>query len=85
MRSGVRRRAQDRFVGCGRAIEDAPHASAALLQIAYAQEEAGKKEDAIKTLKLICDKYPKTGEGSTAHTRLNDVYKIPVTLGGAKD
>ena len=63
----------------------APHASAALLQIAYTQEEAGKKEDAIKTLKLICDKYPKTGEGSTAHTRLNDVYKIPVTLGGAKD
>lgn len=62
-----------------------PHASWALLQIAYTQEEAGKKEEAIKTLKLICDKYPKTGEGSTAHTRLNDVYKIPVTLGGAKD
>jgi tetratricopeptide (TPR) repeat protein len=63
----------------------APHASSALLQIAYTQEEAGKKEDAIKTLKMICDKFPKTGEGSTAHTRLNDVYKIPVTLGGAKD
>ena len=61
------------------------HASSALLQIAYTQEEAGKKEDAIKTLKQICDKFPKTGEGSTAHTRLNDVYKIPVTLGGAKD
>ncbi|MFM8274770.1 MAG: tetratricopeptide repeat protein [Gemmata sp.] len=61
------------------------HASAALLQIAYTQEEAGKKEDAIKTLKLICDKHPKSSEGSTAHTRLNDVYKIPVTLGGAKD
>jgi tetratricopeptide (TPR) repeat protein len=63
----------------------APHASAALWQIALTQEEAGKKEEAIKTLKLICDKYPKTGEGSAAHTRLNDVYKIPVTLGGAKD
>lgn len=63
----------------------APHASAAYLQIAYTQEEAGKKEDAIKTLKLICDKHPKTSEGSTAHTRLNEVYKIPVTLGGAKD
>jgi TolA-binding protein len=63
----------------------APHAPAALLQIAYTQEEAGKKEDAIKTLKTICDKYPKEREGSTAHTRLNDVYKIPVTLGGAKD
>lgn len=63
----------------------APHASWALLQIAYTQEDAGKPEEAIKTLKLICDKYPKTGEGSTAHTRLNDKYKIPVTLGGAKD
>ncbi len=62
-----------------------PHAAAALLQIAYTQEEAGKKEDAIKTLKQICDKYPKEPQGSTAHTRLNDVYKIPVTLGGAKD
>lgn len=63
----------------------APHASGALWQIALTQEEAGKKEDAIKTLKTICDKYPKTGEGSSAHTRLNDVYKIAVTLGGAKD
>jgi tetratricopeptide (TPR) repeat protein len=63
----------------------APHASAALYQIALTQEEAGKKEDAIKTLKQICDKFPKSGEGSQAHARLNDVYKIPVTLGGAKD
>ena len=63
----------------------APHASGALYQIALTQEEAGKKEDAIKTLKQICDKFPKTGEGSQAHARLNDVYKIPVTLGGAKD
>ncbi|MFO0823159.1 MAG: tetratricopeptide repeat protein [Gemmataceae bacterium] len=61
------------------------HASWSLLQIAYTQEEAGKKEDAIKTLKMICDKFPKTGEGSTAHARLNQVYKIPVTLGGTKD
>lgn len=63
----------------------APHASAALWQIALTQEEAAKKEDAIKTLKQICDKFPKTGEGSAAHQRLNEVYKIPVTLGGAKD
>jgi len=63
----------------------APHASWSLLQIAYTQEEAGKKEDAIKTLKQICDKFPKSSEGSQAHARLNDVYKIPVTLGGAKD
>ncbi|MBM3982538.1 MAG: tetratricopeptide repeat protein [Planctomycetes bacterium] len=61
------------------------HASAAYWQIALTQAEAGKKEDEIKTLKLICDKFPKTGEGSAAHTRLNDVHKIPVTLGGAKD
>ena len=63
----------------------APHASWSLYQIAITQEEAGKKEDAIKTLKQICDKFPKSGEGSAAHARLNDVYKIPVTLGGAKD
>ncbi len=63
----------------------APHASAALWQIALTQEEAAKKEDAIKTLKQICDKFPKSGEGSAAHQRLNEVYKIPVTLGGAKD
>lgn len=61
------------------------HASAAYLQIAHTQEDAGKKEEAIKTFKIICDKYPKTSEGSTAHTILNDKYKIPVTLGGAKD
>jgi len=59
--------------------------SATYMDISRAQEEAGKKEDAIKTLKLICDKFPKTGSGSQAHARLNEVYKIPVTLGGAKD
>lgn len=62
-----------------------PHASWSLLQIGYTQEEAGRKEEAIKIFKQICDKFPKTGEGSTAHARLNEVYKIPVTLGGAKD
>jgi tetratricopeptide (TPR) repeat protein len=63
----------------------ADHAPWALYEIAITQEEAGKKEDAIKTLKQICDKFPKSGQGSQAHARLNDVYKIPVTLGGAKD
>ncbi len=63
----------------------ATHASWALLQIGHAQEEAGKKEDAIKTFKMVCDKFPKTTEGSQAHSILNDKYKIPVTLGGAKD
>lgn len=77
----------DEAIGLYRQImaASAPHAPSALYQIALTQEEAGKKEDAIKSLKLVCDKYPKTGEGSAAHSRLNDVYKIPVTLGGAKD
>jgi TolA-binding protein len=77
----------DEAIGLYRQIIAAsqPHASWALLQIGYTQEEAGKKEDAIKTFKQVCDKYPKTGEGSLAHARLNEVYKIPVTLGGAKD
>ena len=61
------------------------HASWALLHIGQTQEEAGKKEDAIKTFKQVCDKFPKTTEGSQAHSILNDKYKIPVTLGGAKD
>ncbi|WP_439631766.1 tetratricopeptide repeat protein [Gemmata sp.] len=54
-------------------------------EISQTQEAAGKKEDAIKTLKFICSTFPKTGHGSHAHARLNEVYKIPVTLGGDKD
>lgn len=63
----------------------APTASWALLEIARTHEEAGRKELAIKTFKQVCDRFPKTGEGSTAHAHLNQVYKITVTLGGAKD
>jgi tetratricopeptide (TPR) repeat protein len=62
-----------------------PSASQALIQIAYTQEQAGRKELAIKTFKQVCDRYPKTGQGSEAHAHLNNVYKITVTLGGAKD
>lgn len=62
-----------------------PHASGALLAIAQTHEQAGKAEDAIKAFKLVCDKFPKTGEGSQAHAHLNEKYKITVTLGGAKD
>jgi len=65
--------------------EQDKQAAAALLAVAVTQEEAGKKEDAIATFKQVCDKFPKTSEGSVAHTTLNDKYKIPVTLGGAKD
>jgi tetratricopeptide (TPR) repeat protein len=62
-----------------------PTASWAQLQIAYTQEQAARKEAAIKAFKQVCDRYPKTQEGSTAHEHLNRVYKISVTLGGAKD
>ena len=63
----------------------APSASWALIQIAYTEEQAGRTEPAIKSFKQVCDRYPKTPEGSTAHDHLNRVYKISVTLGGAKD
>ena len=62
-----------------------PHAASALLQIGYTHEQAGRTEPAIKVFKQVCDRFPKTGEGSQAHAHLNDKYKIPVTLGGAKD
>ena len=62
-----------------------PSASWALLQIAHTQEQAARKEEAIKAFKLVCDRFPKTPEGSSAHEHLNRVYKISVTLGGAKD
>ncbi len=63
----------------------APNAPQALLEIGYTHEQADRKEAAIKTFKAVCDKFPKTGEGSRAAAHLNDKYKIPVTLGGAKD
>lgn len=77
----------DEAIGLYRQIMAAspPHASAALFQVAATYEQAGKTEDAIKTYKQVCDKFPKTGEGSQAHAHLNEKYKIPVTLGGAKD
>src|SRR5262249_22204532 len=62
-----------------------PSAAGALVEIARADEQARQKEGASKTFKLVCDRLPQNGEGSTAHRHLNDVYKIAVTLGGAKD
>ena len=62
-----------------------PNASWALYQIAATHELAGRKEEAIKAFKQVCDRYPKSGEGSQAHAHLNEKYKITVTLGGAKD
>jgi tetratricopeptide (TPR) repeat protein len=63
----------------------APQASWALHQIALTHEQAGQKEEAIKVFKQVCDRFPKSTEGSQAHSHLNEKYKITVTLGGAKD
>jgi tetratricopeptide (TPR) repeat protein len=57
----------------------------ALLQIAYTQEEAGKKDLAIQALQQVCKRFPKNSYASQAHARLQDKYKISVTLGGAND
>jgi TolA-binding protein len=60
----------------------APHA---LLMIAYCYERDDQKEKAIKTFQQVCEKFPRSGEGSNAHAHLNNVYKITFTRGGAKD
>jgi tetratricopeptide (TPR) repeat protein len=57
----------------------------ALLQIAYTREEAGQREEAIKAFQQVCKRFPTDGHASTAHTHLNNKYKIFLTLGGAKD
>jgi tetratricopeptide (TPR) repeat protein len=61
----------------------APSAPGALLEIARTYEEASQKEAAIKAFQQVCKRFPKSGEASTAHARLQDGYKINVTLGGA--
>ena len=62
-----------------------PQAPEAMLNIARTYEADGKPENAIKTLQTVCKKYPKSGQASTAHQHLNNVYKITVTMGGAKE
>lgn len=57
----------------------------ALLQIGYTNEQAGKKELAIKSFQQVCKQYPKDSHASVAHAYLQDKYKISVTLGGATD
>ncbi|WP_254513487.1 tetratricopeptide repeat protein [Anatilimnocola floriformis] len=57
----------------------------ALLQIGYTREEAGQNEEAIKAFQQVCKKFPSDSHASTAHTHLNNKYKIFLTLGGAKD
>lgn len=60
-----------------------PSAPWALLQIGYTYEQAGEKENAIKSWQQVCRKFPKTGQASEAHAYLQDKYKITATLGGA--
>jgi tetratricopeptide (TPR) repeat protein len=64
---------------------DEQHAPWAVLEIAMTWEEAGRQEEAIKALQQVCRRFPKSGQASAAHTRLQDRYKISVTLGGATD
>ncbi len=61
----------------------APSAPGALLEISRTYEEANQKEAAIKAFQQVCKRFPQSGEASAAHARLQDVYKINVTLGGA--
>jgi len=57
----------------------------AMLQIAYTQEEAGQKEQAIKAFQQVCRRFPKDSHASRAHAHLQNKYNISITLGGAKD
>ena len=57
----------------------------AMLQIAYTQEEAGQKEQAIKAFQQVCKRFPKDSHASRAHAHLQNKYNISITLGGAKD
>lgn len=61
------------------------HASWAQYQIAATYEQEGKPREAIIEFKKVCERFPKSTEGSQAHAHLNEKYKITVTLGGAKD
>jgi tetratricopeptide (TPR) repeat protein len=62
-----------------------PSAPEALYEIGKTYEDAQKSEQAIRTFQLVCKRFPKNSYASIAHARLQDRYKISVTLGGAKD
>ena len=64
---------------------DPSHAPWSAYQIAATWEESGEKEKAIKAFQRVCKRFPKSSHASTAHARLQTVYKISVTLGGAMD
>ena len=63
----------------------APDAPWALFQIAQVREASGDKEAAIKAYQTVCKKFPKDGHAAQAHSHLQTVYKINVTLGGAAE
>ena len=69
----------------GQIIGDPAAAPVVLLAIADTWEEAGKKEEAIKALQRVCKRCPKSPQASQAHLRLQAVYKISITLGGATE
>lgn len=75
----------DEAITLYKALLSSPSAPSVLWNIGVTHEEAKRPEEAIKTFKVLCDKYPSTGEASNAHRHLNDTYKISVTLGGKKD
>ena len=64
---------------------DAGAAPGAMYDIGLTWEEAGKPEHAVKAFQQLCRRFPKDGQASQAHARLQDKYKISETLGGAKD
>ncbi len=64
---------------------DESQAPWAAYQIAATWEESGEKEQAIQAFQQVCQRFPKSSHASTAHARLQSVYNISVTLGGAID
>lgn len=64
---------------------DESYAPWAAYQIAATWEESGEQEEAIKAFQQVCRRFPKSSQASAAHTRLQTVYNISVTLGGALD
>ena len=61
------------------------HAPEAMWRQAHVHEQRRKKGDELKAvtlLKKLCDEYPRTGQASRAHHRLESKYKISYTGGG---
>lgn len=67
------------------AVAHEPSAPWAMLQVAYTQEQAGRKEQAIRGFQQVCRRFPKTPQASEAHAHLQTAYKITTTLGGATE